>query len=454
MTQKKSNKLIYILGAIALVLIIVVVIGKKKGFIGDKKGVEVEVAKVAKNTIVEKVSATGKIHPVKEVKISSDVSGEIVELHVVEGDSVIKGQLLVKIRPDNYKSMLDQAIAGLNAAKANLAQAEARFAQTKANNIQTEQNFNRNKNLHEQKVISDAEFEQISASYQVSLQELEAAKQTVLSSKYNVESAKAAVVDARENLNKTEIYAPVSGTISKLAVQKGERVVGTLQMAGTELLRIANLNDMEIRVNVNENDIVRVSSGDTALIEVDSYSRENEVFKGVVTAIAHTANDVLSLDAVTEFEVKIWLINDSYNYLISEEKPFPFRPGMTATVDILTNTKHNILTVPISAVTTRSKVEQDNISTNEPSSISESEVQEVVFVVGDDQKVSQKIVKTGISDFDNIEIISGVNDGEVIVKGPYQLISKKLKDGDLVKIKKDEDENNEPSTNDVSIEVN
>ena len=452
MSKKKSNKLIYILAGVAAVLVVIAVIGKKKGFIGGKKGIEVEVGVVEKSTIIEKVSATGKIHPVKQVKISPDVSGEIVEMHIQEGDSVEKGQLLLKIKPDNYKSMLDQAIAGLNNAKANLSQADARLSQTKANNIQIKQNFDRNKKLHAQKVISDAEFEQLQASYQVSLEEFNAAKQTVNAAKFNVESAKARVVDARENLSKTEIYAPVSGTISKLAVEKGERVVGTLQMAGTELLRIANLNYMEIRVNVNENDIVRVNEGDTAVVEVDSYSRENEEFKGVVTSIAHTANDVLSLDAVTEFEVKIWLLNSSYEHLVTAQNPFPFRPGMTATVDVITDSKSDIKTVPISAVTTRSAEEEDD-KKSDNGEAQEDELQEVVFVVNNDNTVSKKEVKTGISDFDNIEVLFGLNIGDSVVIGPYQTVSKKLKDGDDIKVKSEKDDENSSGFG-IKVEVN
>ena len=452
MAKKGSNKLIYILVAVVAILLIVVIIGKKKGVIGTKQGVEVEVAEVQKITIIEKVSATGKIHPVTEVKISPDVSGEIIELFVFEGDSVKQGQLLLKIKPDNYKSMLDQAVAGLNSAKASLAQSGARLSQTKANNIQTEQNYNRNKKLHDQKVISDSEFEAIDAAYKVSLQELEASKQTVMASNFNVQSAVARVSDARQNLNKTEIYAPVSGTISKLAVEKGERVVGTSQMAGTELLRIANLALMEVRVNVNENDIVRVTEGDKVMIEVDSYSRDDEEFEGKVTSIAHTANDVLSLDAVTEFEVKIMLVNASYKHLATVEKPFPFRPGMTATVDIVTDSKGDILSVPISSVTTRLKSEKEEDKEDEETQQDE-EVDEVVFVVNEDNTVTKTIIKTGISDFDNIEVKSGLKDGSTIVKGPYQVISKKLKDGDDVKIKSDEDKNGEGSENGFTIKI-
>ena len=454
MTKKGSNKLIYILSGVALVLLLIVIIGKKKGFIGGEKGTEVEVAEVITSKITEKVSATGKIHPVREIKISPDVSGEIIELFITEGDSVTEGQLLLKIKPDNYKSMLDQAIAGLNSAKANQAQSESRLAQTKANNIQTEQNYLRNKKLHEQKVISDAEFESINAAYKVSLEELEAAKQTMMAAAYNVQSAAARVTDARENLNKTSIYAPANGTISKLAVEQGERVVGTSQMAGTELLRIANLSMMEVRVNVNENDIVRVSEGDKVQVEVDSYSREEELFEGLVASIAHTANDVLSLDAVTEFEVKIKLLNSSYSHLVTKEKPFPFRPGMTATVDIITDEKEDIVVVPISSVTTREKAgADDEEKKEEEEEVNEEDIEEVVFVVNEENIVNKTIVKTGISDFDNIEIVSGVKSGDKIVKGPYKAVSKELKDGDKVTIKSKEEGDSKGSGFNFSVEV-
>lgn len=429
MGKKGSNKIIYILLAIVVVLLIGVILGKKKGLIGGKNGIEVEIVEIKKRSITENVSATGKIHPVKEVKISPDVSGEIIDLLIEEGDSIAKGQLLLKIKPDNYQSMLDQAVAGLNSARANLAQSEARLSQTKANNIQTEQNYQRNKKLFDQKVISSSEFESIDASYKVSIEELKASKQTVLASKFNVESAIARVSDARENLNKTKIYAPVSGVISKLAVEKGERVVGTTQMAGTEILRIADLSLMEVRVNVNENDIVRVTKGDATKVEVDSYTRDNELFEGSVTSIANTANDALSLDAVTEFEVKIVLLNESYSHLITKEKPFPFRPGMTATVDIETASKKDITSAPLSAVTTRLKDEEKE----------NDEFEEVVFIVNDDNTVTKKVVKTGISDFNYIEIKEGLKVGDRIVKGPYKVISKKLKDGDSIKIKEKKD---------------
>lgn len=429
--MRANNKLIIVLTIVILVLVIVVIVAKKKGFIGKKDSVKVEFAIVNNKTIIEKVSASGKIKPETEVKISSDVSGEVIELFVEEGDSVKSGQLLLKIKPDNYKSLLDMASAGLNSSKANLSQAKSRLSQAKSNHIQNENNYNRNKKLYEEKVISAAEFETIETTYKVSLEELKSAEESVNAAFYNVNSAEAQVREASENLRKTTIYAPVSGTVSKLSVEKGERVVGTSQMAGTELLRIANLQSMEVRVNVNENDIVRVQVGDTALISVDSYSKNDEKYKGIVTQIANTANETINLEAVTEFEVRVRILNNSYKHLQSEINKFPFRPGMTASIDIITEKKFNIISAPISSITTRMLSEIDT------SVIEKDEMQEVAFIVKKNKTVEIVKVKTGISDFDNIEILSGLTLNDTVVTGPYSILSKKLKNKDKIDFVKD-----------------
>ncbi len=458
MAQKKGkNKLLLYLGGGVVLLIIVLIIAKSVGWIGKDEGIKVETQKVTTLTIIEKVSASGKIQPVTEVKISSDVSGEIVEMPVKEGDSVTKGQLLLKIRPDNYISMLDQMVAALNTAKAQLAQSRSRLAQAEAQHVRGKLEFDRQKKLYDQKVISDADFEQASANYQVVLQDLVSAKENVDASRFGVESANARVSEARENLRRTSIYAPMSGTVSKQSVELGERVVGTIQMTGTEMLRIANLNEMEVRVNVNENDIVRVVLGDTADVEVDAYSSNNQKFKGIVTSIANTAKDALTMDAITEFEVRIRILNQSYKHLMTDDSKSPFRPGMTASVDILTEIKSGIKGVPLAAVTTRTseqikamadKKEKKDKEEKEPenedeqpetkakSSKKEEELKEVVFVLsGEDQKeVVIKEVTTGISDFEHIEIISGLNEGDEVVSGPFLAVSKLLKQGSKVKI--------------------
>ncbi len=443
MAKKKSNLIPIMVGLLVLILV-GLLIAKKAGWIGKDKGTEVIIAKAKNSEIIEKVSASGKIKPETEVKISPDVSGEIIELNVSEGDSVVKGQLLLRIRPDNYQSFVDAQQASVNSARANLAQTKARLAQAQANLKQTRQNYDRNKALFEQKVISQAEWQQISASYEAARQEVESLKQSVRASEYNIQNALASLKDARENLNKTTIYAPVSGIVSKLNVERGERVVGTSQMAGTEIMRIANLNNMEVRVNVNENDIIRVALGDSVIVEVDSYASKDEKFKGVVTSIANTAKDATTLEAVTEFEVRIRLINESYSHLANQNAR-PFRPGMTASVDIITDKKSDVLSVPLSAVTTRSTESENKSKDTEEGEAQDSEdqkpkssakVEEVVFVY---DKVTNTVktvkVKTGISDFENIQILSGIKAGDQVVSGPFRAVSTLLKDGAKVQVK-------------------
>src|SRR5690606_20089661 len=278
------------------------VIGESMGWIGKPTAITVETATVKKSTIIEKVSASGDVQPQVEVTISPDVPGEIIELNVKEGDAVEPGQLLLKIRPDNFQSALARVRANMNQEQANLAQTRAQLSSAEARFVQAEAEYKRNQQLLEQKVISTADFETAQATYTTARQDLEAAKQNVQAAHYRLESSRASVKEAEENLSLTNLYAPMGGTISKLSVEKGERVVGTSQMAGTEMLRIADLNKMEVRVDVNENDIIRVTIGDTAIIDVDAYSHTKKLFKGVVTQIANTANDKLSQDAVTEFE--------------------------------------------------------------------------------------------------------------------------------------------------------
>lgn len=438
--KSKSNKTIYIIAGVVVVLVVALFGLKKAGVIGKKQTKKVQIAEVKPVTIVEKVSASGKVQPVDEVNISPEVSGEIKELLVEEGDSVKAGQLLARIRPDNLQSALERTKAALNTQRANLAQSKARMAQTKAQFIRAKQDFERNKKLHDQKVISDSDFETIKANYEVAKADLEASKQSVEAARYTVLSAEASVKEAGENLQLTSIFAPMTGIITRLAVEKGEKVVGTQQMAGTEMLRIANLNVMEVRVDVNENDIIRVSLGDTAIIDVDAYSYRDLKFKGIVTAIANSANETAGIsESVTEFEVKIEILNSSYSELLNERKSSPFRPGMTASVDVITERKDNVLSVPLSSVTTREDKDKSRKGgkgrdgdEKDNSKIDDDEIKEVVFVLQEDGKVKLVEVKTGISDFDNIEILSGVTAGEKIVEGPFIMVSKKLKDGDRV----------------------
>jgi len=439
--KRKSNRIIWYLVAVVIVLVAVSVVMSK-----NKRNLEtVEISEVKLVTITEKVSASGKVQPETEVKLSPDVSGEITELYVREGDSVVKGQLLLRIRPDNYELAVQRSQASLNTSKAALAQAQARQLQAEAQLIRSKANYERQKDLFEQKVISQLEFEQATAEYKVAQQELEAAKQNVISAQYNIQSASSTVNETIQNLTRTSVYAPMSGIISKLAVEKGERVVGTAQMAGTELLRIANLNDMEVRVDVNENDIIRVSLGDTADVEVEAY--RNRKFKGVVTSIANTANQALTAESVTEFQVKVRILSDSYKDLKAKSgRLSPFRPGTSASVEIITETKKDVLAVPLAAVVAKSPEEISKISSQkeqakpqevkqEKNGEKKSEKQEYVFVYKpESKKVELRQVSTGISDFENIEITKGLKVGEKIVVAPFQAIDKKLKDDDEVQI--------------------
>ena len=440
--KKKSNKVLYIVAGLVVLIIIGAVAAKSAGFIGQPNKIEVELAEVGRHTIVEKVNASGMIQPETEVKISPDVPGEIIELNVQEGDSVERGELLIKIRPDNFQSALARTKANYNQQRANLASSRSRLAQSEAQFNRAKNDFERSEKLYKQNVISDAEYDQARATYQVAKEELEAARQNVEAAKYMVESAGATVSEAQESLNLTSVFAPVSGTVSKLNVEQGERVVGTSQMAGTEMLRIANLNKMEVRVDVNENDIIRVGLGDTAIIDVDSYSHMKRKFKGVVTSIANTANAKASPDAVTEFEVKVRILNSSYEDLVKEGMKTPFRPGMTASVEIITNKAENVLSVPLAAVTTRSLEEEevdepkrtggaDGENENPKTVPQDEELKEVVFVNagGKAQKV---VVKTGISDYEYIQILEGLEPGQEVVAGPYLVVSKRLNDGDLI----------------------
>ncbi len=458
--QKKSNnnRLIIILSVLVGALLLFAIIGKSLGWVGKKKMFEVDMAKVSFETIVEKVSASGLVRPVIEVKISPEVAGEIIELQIKEGDSVNSGDLLLKIRPDNFISSLDRSKANLNQQKANLAVARANLARAEAGFYRSELEFNRQALLHKEEMISDSEYELAEANYKIATQDLESARQTVEAAIYIVKSSQATVDEAQENLMLTNIRSPMTGIVSKLDVEKGETVVGTSQMQGTEMLRIADLNNMEVRVDVNENDIIKIAIGDTTLIDVDSYSYLKKEFKGVVTQIANSAKDRVSSDAVTEFEVRIRILNDSYQDLLEEmDIIYPFRPGMTASVEIITMTKQNILTVPLSAVTTRKEIKggsfgskdgdasYDKRSQDQEDEIqSDDEILEEIVFVHSEGKVKKVKVQTGISDFENIEIISGLAADDQIVTGPFLLVSKRLKDESAVVLReKDRTDQNE-----------
>ena len=435
MKKKNSKKFLPYIIALAVILIIVLVVGKKQGWFGKSFEINVATKVVESKTITELITANGKVQPETEIKISPDVSGEIIDLNVAEGDEVKKGQLLLVIKPDIYIQQLNMAQASLNSSQARLAQADARL-------IESDMSFKRANSLYKQDAIPVSDFETAQASFKVAQSEVKAAE-------FAVKSAEANVSQANEQLIKTKIYAPMDGTISRKNVEKGERVVGTNMYAGTELLIIANLHLMEVKVDVNENDIVRVNLNDTALVEVDAYLGRK--FKGVVTEIANSANVVGgSTDQVTNFSVKILLLDSSYKDLADSiaGKKYPFRPGMSATVDIQTETRKNVISVPIQAVTTRSL--KNNVTeetkkdlaespegetaavTTQGAKLPEDKKVEVVFVYKDN-KVYKRPVKTGIQDSENIQITDGLKAGEEIVIAPFNAINKLLNDSSAVK---------------------
>lgn len=426
----KRNKLIWILlGVVVILVVAAAMFGGRKD-----SGTKVAVELVEKRTITEMVSASGKIYPEFEVKISSDVSGEIVELMVQEGDSVTKGQLLLRIDPETYQASLERLIANSSSSKAQIANSRSQVAQLVANlaqvkaQLQNAQNAHkRNIQLQKDGIISTADFETTEmqvrtadANVKSAEANIQAAKESVKAAEFNTASAEASVKEALENLARTSIYAPASGIISLLNVEKGERVVGTLQMTGTEILRIANMNTMEVQVDVSENDVLRVSIGDEVDIEVDAYL--GKLFKGKVTEIANSSQSVMSAtstDQVTNFTVTVRIDPSSYRGIKSKVR-FPFRPGMSASVDIKTDTKKKILTLSIQAVTTR----DDDTDKGNDDKI------EVVFVYCEGDTVNMVKVKTGIQDDKYIEILSGLKGEEEVVVEPYDVITRKLEQGD------------------------
>lgn len=465
--RKRSNSLLFVLLAVIAILVAAVIYRQST----QPKGEKVSVELVEKRTIKEMVAASGKVFPQTEVKISSDVSGEIVELYVEEGDSVVGGQLLAKIDPDAYQSQVERGVAGVNSAKAQLANSKSQIENFKAQKeqidaqlINAKEVYERNKKLKADGVISDADFETAESNLRALEANLRAADANINASiesanaaKFSVNSAEATLKELKTSLRRTTIYAPSNGIITRLDVEQGERVVGTIQMTGTEMMRLANLNAMEVRVDVSENDIPRVSLGDTVEIEVDAYT--DRKFSGTVTQIANSATSSgtaaasLTSDQVTNFEVRIVINPSSYNDLVLPGKRYPFRPGMSASVEINTEKKAQVISVPIQSVTTREAKDLEeeeegakegkdkvavkvNIDKNEATE--DDDIFEVVFVVKEGE-VDARVVKTGIQDDTYIEILSGLDNGEEIVTGPYTAISRKLKPGDVIQVVDDDD---------------
>ncbi len=442
MAKTKNNK-IWILIAAIIVIALVVVLAIKKG--QNSKSVKVATEKVELRKIVETVAANGKIQPAKDVKISPYISGEVVELFVKEGEFVTKDQPLAKIDPEIYISAYEKTEAALNTSQANEANAKARLLQSESQFNKATLDFERSKTLFEKDVVSQADFDAAKSNFEVARADVSAAKESYKSSQFQVSSAKASLRESRENLDRTTIFAPNDGTVSSLNVQVGERVTGASTFsAGTEIMRIANLDVLEVNVEVNENDIVRVNMLDTATIEVDAYL--NRKFKGLVTEIATSANTTgVSADQVTNFDVKITMLKSSYEDLIRPDNYIssPFRPGMSATVEIETQTAMNILTIPIQAVTTRAdstgrtktarekREESKGADEETEKSKVKTEVTEYVFLYNDGVAKLQKVT-TGIQDNTYIQILTGIQDGDEVITAPYRAVSKTLKNEDPV----------------------
>lgn len=449
-----NKKLIWII--VALVVVIATLMGlKKAGVLGKEEGTKVSVEKVTRRNITEIVNASGKVYPEIEVKISPDVSGEIVELTVMEGDSVRRGQLLARVYADILATQRDQAAAVVNQQQAQVGNASAALDAFKARLDQAERQYQRQKQLFAEKVISRLEFEQAENAVLTSRADYNAAQKSIQSTKAAVASAQASLQRTNKDLSRTSVLAPMNGVVSLLNVKKGERVVGNSMMAGTEMMRIADMRTIEVRVDVGENDIPKVSYGDTALVEVDAYS--DRKFKGIVTQIASTNRGAggtvaTSANDVTNYEVRIRLLPESYADLIDPAKPrnFPFRPGMSASADIQTNTHANVLAVPINAVTTRDKSDtlsagEEKVSKKEKKSTEPvagepvkvgnvDDMEAVVFVLQSDGKVRRVRVKTDIQDISHIEVVDGLKEGDQVVTGPYAIVSKTLKNGMVVKV--------------------
>lgn len=410
-----------------IIILVILIAVAVLGFFGYKmiagngeEGVPVEVMEVTTLDVTETVSATGKIKPEVEVSISPEVPGEIIELPIREGQAVKKGDLLAKINPDLLQSNVSRSRAGLANTKAGFEQAKATLVEAKAN-------YERSSQLYEKGVISRAEFDTSTAAFN-------RAKAAERSAYYSVQSAGATVNEASDNLGRTSIFAPMTGTISLLAVELGERVVGTQQMAGTELLRVADLSQMEVEVDVNENDIVKIEVGDKAIVEVDAYLKRK--FEGKVTEIANTATGTLSADQVTNFKVKVRIVPESYEELVEgkSENYSPFKPGMTATVDIITREKKDAIAIPISSIV----IKNDTTETSKPSkdlSIVDQKF-ECVYLE-ENGRAKLRVVTTGIQDDKNIVVLTGLEKGDKVITGPYRTVTKTLKSGKQVSSKND-----------------
>lgn len=442
-----NKKLLWTIVSLVLLIVVFVTL-KKTGVIGKEDGLNVSAEKADMRTIIETVNASGKVYPEIEVKVSPDISGEIVELNVNEGDSVTKGQVLARIYADIYSTQRDQVAAGVNQAKAQLANSAASIGGLKATLDNAKQVYDRQLKLYNDKVTSRQEFEQAQQALRSAEANFNGAREGLKGTQAAISGAEAQLARANKDLSRTTLVAPMNGIISLLAVKKGERVVGTAQMAGTEMMRVADMRSIEIRVDVGENDIPKVKIGDTAVVEVDAYT--NRKFKGLVYKIANpmtAASAAGGSSEVTNYKVHIRLLQTSYQDLLVAGNSFPFRPGMSASADIQTKTKLNVLSIPLNAVTTRDKSElkagassskedkkEEAAPASDKKSLESDDSEEVVFVLQKDNRVKKVKVKTDIQDLNYIEIVDGLKVGDQVITGPYNSVSKLIKDSSLVKV--------------------
>lgn len=433
-----SKKLKWIIGILLVIVVLLVVLSKAGVIGGADEGIQVSTEKVTNRSITEIVTASGKVFPEIEVKVSPDISGEIVALNVAEGDTVKRGQVVASIYADIYASQRDQAAAMVSQSQAQVGNSNAQLGALKATLDQTESSYNRQKTLLEQKVISASEFEQAQQAWLSAKANYEAAKESIKANMANVQSAQASFSKAQKDVSRATITAPMDGVVSLLSVKKGERVAGNNFNVGTEMMRIADLSSIEAQVDVGENDIPKVKIGDTALIEIDAYN--NRKFKGVVYKIANPVTSTLTSAAstqVTNYQVHIRLLPESYIDLIVKGQPFPFRPNMSASADIQTRTNKSILSIPLNAVTTRDKKAGMNnkakADDKAASTSSDDDIEEVVFVV-QNGIVRKKPVKTDIQDINYIQIKEGLKAGDEVVTAPYDVVSKQLQDSSKVKV--------------------
>lgn len=439
-----SKSLKWILISLGILIVLLVVLSKTGAF-GKNEGIKVTAEKAQKRSITEIVNASGKIYPEVEVKISPDISGEITELNVREGDSVKKGQVLARIYADIYNIQRNQAASGVEQTQAQVANSQAAIDALKAQMEQAQRTYDMQKKLFDDKVISRNEFNIAESNLKSSKANYNAALQSIRGGLASVQSARASLEKANKDLSRTAVIATMDGVVSLLNVKQGERVVGSNLMSGTEILRIADMAKIEVRVDVGENDVPKVKLGDSTIVEVDAYT--DRKFKGIVTQIASSNNGAATQSAlantssdVTQYKVYIRLLPSSYMDLMGKGS-FPFRPGMSASADIQTKTHFNVISVPINAVTTRDK--NDSVKTDtkkkDESDIKAAaptldDLEVVVFILDKEGKVSKVKVKTAIQDINYIEVTEGLKEGDEVITGPYDVVSKTLKVGKKVKV--------------------